>query len=101
VESPDFLKSNQPIGKNKLTPVQQVNAYSQQIKVLEKEMQQLEQEQILSATKQKNTVENQQAKGKKEQKVNATSSQKEEVVEQNKLFRALLKARNYQAVNEQ
>ena len=101
VESPDFLKSNQPIGKNKLTPVQQVNAYSQQIKTLEKEMQQLEQEQILSTAKQKNTVENQQAKGKKEQKVNATSSQKEEVVEQNKLFRALLKARNYQAVNEQ
>ncbi|MFB5294132.1 DUF3991 domain-containing protein [Enterococcus faecalis] len=101
VESPDFLKSNQPIGKKNLTPVQQVNAYSQQIKALEKEMQQLEQEQILATTKQKNTVENQQAKGKKEQKVNATSSQKEEVVEQNKLFRALLKARNYQAVNEQ
>lgn len=101
VESPDFLKSNQPIGKKNLTPVQQVNAYSQQIKALEKEIQQLEQEQILSTTKQKNTVENQQARGKKEQKVNATSSQKEEVVEQNKLFRALLKARNYQAVNEQ
>lgn len=101
VESPDFLKSNQPIGKNKLTPVQQVNAYSQQIKVLEKEIQQLEQEQILATTKQKNTVENQQEKGKKAQKVNATNSKKEEAVEQNKLFRALLKARNYPAVNEE
>lgn len=93
VESPDFLKSNQPIGKNKLTPVQQVNAYSQQIKVLEKEIQQVEQEQILSTTKQRNGDENQQEKETKEQK--------EKVVEQNKLFRALLKARNYQAVNEQ
>ncbi|PQD00992.1 hypothetical protein CUM80_13735, partial [Enterococcus faecalis] len=101
VESPDFLKNNQPIGEKNLTPVQQVNAYSQQIKALEKEIQQLEQEQILATTKQKNTVENQQAKGKKEQKVNATSSQNEEVIEQNKLFRALLKVRNYQAVNEQ
>lgn len=101
VESPDFLKSNQPIGEKNLTPVQQVNAYSQQIKALEKEIQQLEQEQILVTTKQKNTVENQQEKGKKEQKVNATNSKKEEAVEQNKLFRALLKARNYSAVNEQ
>ncbi len=101
VESPDFLKSNQPIGKNKLTPVQQVNAYSQQIKTLEKEMQQLEQEQILATTKQKNTAENQQEKEKNAQKVNATHSKKEEAVEQNKLFRALLKARNYPAVNEE
>ncbi|EKQ3716269.1 toprim domain-containing protein [Enterococcus faecalis] len=101
VESPDFLKNNQPIGEKNLTPVQQVNAYSQQIKVLEKEIQQLEQEQILATTKQKNTAENQQEKGKKSQKVNATNSKKEEAVEQNKLFRALLKSRNYQAVNEQ
>ncbi|MDT2227834.1 LPD1 domain-containing protein [Enterococcus sp. C40] len=101
VESPNFLKSNQPIGKNKLTPVQQVNAYSQQIKALEKEIQQLEQEQILATTKQKNTADNQQEKGKNAQKENATHSKKEEAVEQNKLFRALLKARNYSAVNEQ
>lgn len=101
VESPNFLKSNQPIGKNKLTPVQQVNAYSQQIKALEKEIQQLEQEQILATTKQKNTAENQQEKGKNAQKENATHSKKEEAIEQNKLFRALLKARNYPAVNEE
>ncbi|EGO5140786.1 toprim domain-containing protein [Enterococcus faecalis] len=101
VESPDFLKNNQPIGEKNLTPVQQVNAYSQQIKALEKEIQQLEQEQILATTKQKNTAENQQEKGKKSQKENATNSKKEEAVEQNKLFRALLKSRNYQAVNEQ
>ena len=101
VESPDFLKSNQPIGEKNLTPVQQVNAYSQQIKALEKEIQQLEQEQILTTTKQKNTADNQQEKGKKAQKVNATNSKKEEAIEQNKLFRALLKARNYPAVNEE
>ncbi|PWI85446.1 hypothetical protein DKB98_05745 [Enterococcus faecalis] len=101
VESPNFLKSNQPIGEKNLTPVQQVNAYSQQIKALEKEIQQLEQEQILATTKQKNTVENQQEKEKNAQKVNATHSKKEEAVEQNKLFRALLKARNYPAVNEE
>ena len=101
VESPNFLKSNQPIGEKNLTPVQQVNAYSQQIKVLEKEIQQLEQEQILVTTKQKNTAENQQEKEKNAQKVNATHSKKEEAVKQNKLFRALLKARNYPAVNEE